>query len=102
MRCAITACATSRCRRRPIRCGKPFRTPRWARRRPDLTNDYLFFDGRLYNATCFRLASAEATAARISASENGFNHVVDERVEAVGALALVGVAGHQQDRQVGV
>ena len=29
------------------------------------------------------------------------DHVVDERIESVRALALVGIAGHQQDRQVG-
>ena len=37
----------------------------------------------------------------ISASANGCNDVADQRFESGHPLALVGVTGHQQDRQIG-
>ena len=46
--------------------------------------------------------SASSTAPRKAASVNGFgDHVVDHGIEAVRALALIGVARHQQNRQIG-
>ena len=53
-------------------------------------------------AQCTLTASASATAERRVASEIGF-WITSwiERIEAVGALALIGKAGHQENGQVG-